>query len=207
MKLSGSGVPIWSTYLGGSDNDVGWGIAADSIGNVFVTGSTSSSGWVSGGFDTTYGGGLYDAFVVKLSGSGAHLWSTYLGGSDEDDGTDIALDGVGNVFVTGRIKSSGWVSEGFDTTPNGNYDPFVAELSGSGSHLWSTYMGGSDNDISSGIGTDGRGNIFVTGYTSSSFWILGKFDATFNGGVTDGFVAKIQQPTPARVPSWVWQLY
>jgi hypothetical protein len=74
-------------------------------------------GWVSGGFDTTHNG-ADDAFVAKLSPSVAHLWSAYLGGSSMDDGYGIAVDGSGNIVVTGFTYSSGWVSGGFDTTPS-----------------------------------------------------------------------------------------
>ena len=197
VKLSGSGSHLWSTYLGGDSGDEGRGIAADGAGNVFVTGMTYSSGWVSGGFDTTYNGGGRDAFVAELSGSGAHLWSTYLGGSELDQGRGITVNGAGNVFVTGETLSSGWVSGGFDTTFNGGYDAFVAELSGSGAHLWSTYVGGSSWDWGSGIAVDGTGNVSLTGGTMSSGWVSGGFDTTYNdAGYGDGFVAKITDGPP-----------
>jgi len=207
VELSGSGSHLWSTYLGGSDDDHGYGIALDGAGNVFVTGYTKSSGWVSGGFDTTHNG-VQDAFVAELSGSGAHLWSTYLGGSGDDQGWSIAVDGAGNAFVTGVTESSGWVSRGFGTTHNGSGDPFVAELSGSGAHLWSTYLGGSQYDFGTGIAVDGAGNVFVTGTTESSGWVSGGFDTTYNGGAYDAFVAKIlNRVGPCKVASGAWQLY
>jgi hypothetical protein len=128
-KLSGSGAHLWSTYLGGKDDEQGIGIAANGGGDVFVTGSTESSGWVSGGLDVTYNGGFDgDAFLVKISGSGAHLWSTYLGGSEDDRGVGIAADGAGNVYVTGSTTSTNWISDGFDTTYNGSGDAFVAKI-------------------------------------------------------------------------------
>jgi hypothetical protein len=192
-KLSSSGAYRWSTYLGGSDNDVGYGIAVDSSGNVYVTGNTTSSGWTSGGFDTTYNGGYDgDAFVAKLSSSGAHLWSTYLGGSVGDAGYGIAVGSSGSVYVTGNTASSGWTSGGFDTTYNGgSNDAFVAKLSSSGAHLWSTYLGGSDTDWGYGIAVDSSRNAYVTGYTYSSGWTSGGFDTTYNGGSSDAFVMSI----------------
>jgi hypothetical protein len=200
VKLSENGQPLWSTYLGGSDLDSSNGIAVDGVGNVFVTGETDSPpSWVSGGFDTTYNGGYPDAFVVKLSGSGAHLWSTYLGGSRGDSGEDIAVDHTGNVFVTGWTASAGWVSGGFDTTFNGYDDAFVVELSRSGAHLWSSYLGGSSDDYGYGIAVDGAGNVFVTGGTDSPGWVSGGFDTTYNGG-EDAFVAKVKNaPGPLCV--------
>ena len=203
VVLSESGAHIWSTYLGGSKNDYGEGIAVGDAGNIFVTGRTASSGWISGGFDTTYDG-AGDAFVVELSGNGAHLWSTYLGGNSFDSGQDIAMDDTGNVFVAGTTDSSGWVLNGFDTTLNGDRDAFVAVLSGDGTaHLWSTYLGGIDNDTGYGIAVDGAGNVFVTGYTASSGWVSGGFDTTYNGGDRDAFVAVLSGDGTAHL----WSTY
>ena len=206
-ELSGSGSHLWSTYLGGSDDDHGYGIAMDGAGDVFVTGYTKSAGWVSGGFDTTHNG-LQDAFVAELSGSGAHLWSTYLGGSADDQGWSIAVGGAGTAFVTGSTASSDWVSRGFGTTNNGGADAFVAELSGRGAHLWSTYLGGIGGDFGTGIAVDRAGNVFLTGVTESSGWVSGGFDTTYNGGAYDAFVAKIlNRLGPCKVASGAWQLY
>ncbi len=191
-KLSPGGAHLWSTYIGGTSNDEGWGIAVDPSGNILVTGLSKSSGWTSGGYDTTYNGGAYDAFVAKLSPGGAHLWSTYLGGSDIDSGLGIAVDPSGNVLVTGSTNSSGWTAGGYDTTYNGGaYDAFVAKLSPGGAHLWSTYIGGGDYDSGYGIAVDPSGNVLVSGYTNSSGWTLGGYDTTYNGGAYDAFVAKL----------------
>jgi len=199
-KLSPSGAHLWSTYLGGSEHDYGNGIAVDGSGNVLVTGYTGFPGWTSGGFDTSYNGGNWDAFVAKLSPSGAHLWSTYLGGNNSDNGFGIAVDGSGNVLVTGYTDSSGWTIGGFDTSLNGNYDAFAAKLSPSGGHLWSTYVGGSSYDYGSGIAVDGLGNVLVTGSTGSAGWTSGGFDTSYNGG-GDAFVAKISGlATPTLAP-------
>lgn len=94
----------WSSYLGGSSADSGVGIAVDGAGNVLVSGTTQSSDWTSGGFGTSFNGGL-DAFVMKLSPSGAHLWSTYVGGDRDDYGNGIAVDSVGKLFVGSRRLS------------------------------------------------------------------------------------------------------
>jgi len=146
--------------------------------NVYVTGDTYSSGWMSDGFDTSYNG-YSDAFVVKLSKDGAHLWSTFLGGSSDDEGYGIAVDGLSNVFVTGLTYSSGWVSGGFDTSFNGGQfsnDAFVVKLSKDGAHLWSTYLRGSevDVDIGYGIAVDTLSNLYVTGH--------GGLDTTIGSG-------------------------
>jgi len=179
----------WSTYLGSGGDDYGLGIAVGASGGVYVTGVTQSSGWASGGFDPTYNGGQ-DAFVVKLSSSGEHVWSTYLGGSSSDSGDGIAVDASGSVYVTGTSDSSGWTSGGFDPTYNGGGDAFVAKLSASGEHLWSTYLGGGDDDQGGGITVDTSGAIYVTGATRSSGWTSGGFDTTYGGG-RDAFVVKL----------------
>ena len=198
--LSASGQHLWSTYLGGDSDDYGIGIAADSLGSVYVVGKSYSSGWTSGGFETTYSGSG-DAFVAKLSASGQHLWSTYLGGSGLDSGLDIAVDTSGDVYVTGATYSSGWTSGGFDTTHNGVYDAFVAKLSDSGAHLWSTYLGGSSENYGQGIAVDVSGSVYVAGTTGSSGWTSGGFDTTYDGE-DDAFVAKLSSSG-----AYVWSTY
>ena len=105
-KLNSGGAFIWSTYVGGSGYDYGYDIAVDASSNVYVTGWTSSADLASGGFDTIYNGGIYDAFIAKLNSDGAHLCSTYLGaGTDSqwgDYGWGIAVDSSGTVYVTGH---------------------------------------------------------------------------------------------------------
>jgi hypothetical protein len=148
--------------LGGDNSDPTYGIAVDATGSVYVTGATQSSNWTSGGFDLIYGGGQ-DAFVVKLSAGGEHVWSTYLGDSSLDSGNGIAIDVSGNVYVTGTTYSPDWTNGGFDLLYNGGGDAFVAQLSAGGAHLWSTYLGGSDRDEGLGIAVDASARIYVTG--------------------------------------------
>ena len=170
----------------------------DAAGNVLVTGWTGWPGWTSGGFDTSYNG-YGDAFAAKLSPSGAHLWSTYLGGGSEDYGYGIAVDAAGNVLVTGWTASAGWTSGGFDTSYNGgSTDAYVVKLSSSGAHLWSTYLGGSDDDRGGGIAVGAAGNVLVTGWTASAGWTSGGFDTSYNGGSYDAFVAQIYDGPVAR---------
>ncbi|MHB1034950.1 MAG: DUF7948 domain-containing protein [Pirellulales bacterium] len=204
-KLSPSGVHLWSTYLGGSGPDVARSIVVDHVGNALVTGTTDSSSWISGGFDTTLGS-FRDAFVAKLDPTGGHIWSTYLGGSGlgvaPDYGYGIAVDLIGNAFVTGYTQCDRWVSGGFDTSFNGSRDGFVAKLSPTGAHLWSTYLGGSGSESGYGVAVDSAGNALVTGWTDSTLWAEGGFTTTYGGGLSDAFVAKLS-PTGAHV----WSAY
>jgi hypothetical protein len=129
LNRAGSGL-AYTTFLGGSDLDAGYGIAVDGVGSAYVTGFTWSPNFPTtpGAFDTSYNGG-FDAFVAKLNGTGGGLaHATFLGGSDE--GRAIAVDGVGNAYVTGDTSSSDFpiTPDAFDTSYNGGFDAFVAQL-------------------------------------------------------------------------------
>ena len=182
---------MWSTYLGGGENDSGYDVAIDSGGSVLVTGCTVSSGWVSGGFDATYGGGSCDAFVVKLSPSGGHLWSTYLGDNEPKTLQGVAVDSADNVLIVGFTESLGWVSGGYDTGRSGVSDGFVAKLSPDGAHLWSTYLGGASNDLASDVAVDSGDSLLVVGYGGPSGWVSGGFDTHYGGETYDAFVVKL----------------
>ena len=199
-KLTSVGGHAWSTYMGGSDDDYGSGVAVDGSGDVYVAGETFSSGWVSGGFDESHNGGS-DVFVAKLTSVGGHAWSTYMGGSDYDEGYGIAVDGSGGAYVTGETASPGWASDGFDTTLDGESDAFVAKLTSVGVHAWSTYTGGGEWDYGSGIAVDGFGGVYVTGETASPGWASGGFDTTLDGE-SDAFVAKLNS-----VGGHAWSTY
>ncbi len=195
-KLSPDGEHLWSTYFGGPGRESGSGIATDEYGNVLVTGSTNSAGWVSGGFDTTIvgqddQGDLHsDAFVAKLSPDGAHVWSTYFGGTDIDWGSDLAIDDNGNIVVSGRTYSTDFISGGYDTSFGGSFDAFVAKFSTDGEPLWSSYLGGGGEERAHGLALDRVGNILVAGDTWSAGWISGGYNDSRNG-LRDGFVAKL----------------
>jgi uncharacterized protein (TIGR03382 family) len=186
----------WASYLGGTGQERGNGIAVDGSGNVYVTGVTSSTEFPTpGGFDTTKGGSQ-DAFVTKVNANGQGLaWSSYLGGSINDSGLGIAVDGSGNVYVTGETSSADFpTTGGFDTTLGPPRDAFVTKVNGNGQGLaWSSYLGGSYTDEGRGIAVDGSGNAYVTGETSSTdFPTTGGFDTTHGGNFSsDAFVVRI----------------
>src|SRR5438309_281207 len=201
----------YSTYLGGSDFDAAGGIAVDSAGNAFVTGDTSSANFptTSGAFQTTYGGNS-DAFVTKLNPTGSALiYSTYLGGSGDDIGFGIAVDSAGNAFVAGITDSANFPTTpgAFQTTYGGgsiNGDGFVAKLNPTGSALiYSTYLGGSGDDLGFGIAVDSAGNAYVTGLTDSANFPTtpGAFQTTYGGGNADAFVTKLNPTGSALIYS------
>ncbi|GAB4490534.1 MAG: hypothetical protein OHK0045_15230 [Raineya sp.] len=125
---------IYSTYIGGSNDEWGHDIAIDGSGNAYVMGTTNSINYdiTPGAFQTTYGGGSNDVFVTKLDATGSSLvYSTYIGGSGSDYGHGIAIDGSGNAYVTGYTNSTDYdiTSGAFQTTyGGGNYDVFVTKL-------------------------------------------------------------------------------
>ena len=197
-KLSPAGNSlVYSTYLGGSGSggDYGAGIAVDGAGSAYVTGETQSTDFPTvTPFDGTLNG-YSDAFVTKLSPAGNSLvYSTYLGGSGEERGTGIAVDGAGSAYVTGDASSTDFPTvTPFDGTLNGRYDAFVTKLNpGGGSLVYSTYLGGSNSDGGEGIAVDGAGSAYVTGETMSfDFPTVTPFDGTYDGSQGDAFVTKL----------------
>ena len=197
-KLNPAGTAlIYSTYLGGSGTDQGFGIAVDAAGNAYVTGNAASTNFptTAGAFQTTFGGNI-DAFIAKLNPPGtALLYSTYLGGSGQDGGTNIAVDAAGNAYVTGPTSSTNFptTAGAFQATFGGSFDVFVTKLNPTGTGLvYSTYLGGSGSDQGFGIALDAAGNAYITGFTLSTNFptTVGAFQTTF-GGSFDAFVSKL----------------
>ena len=193
------------SYLGGADTDFGNGIAVDSAGNAYVTGSTNSTNFPTGSpFQGTNGGGS-DAFVAKLNAAGSALvYSTYLGGSSNDNGYGIAVDSSGNAYVTGYTSSSNFPTASPLQRANagGAFDAFVAKLDGSGSALiYSTYLGGRGDDGGGGIAVDAVGNAYVTGSTNSTNFPTGSIALQGANGGYDAFVAKLNAAGSALVYS------
>ncbi|MCE3294945.1 MAG: cell surface glycoprotein (s-layer protein) related protein [Crocinitomicaceae bacterium] len=198
-KLNATGTAlVYSTYVGGSGNDVGRGIALDASGNAYIIGYTSSSNYdvTAGVFQSTKGGVTDDVFVTKLNATGsALLYSTYIGGSGTDLGRAIALDASGNAYITGSTASSNYdVTPGvFQAVLGANKDIFVTKLDSTGTALlYSTYIGGSGYEDAYSIAIDTSGNAYVTGWTESADYDVtpGAFQST-NEGYSDIFVTKL----------------
>jgi hypothetical protein len=195
-KLNPTGSSLlYSTYLGGSGSDEinvsGPGIALDGTGGAYVTGFTSSRDFPTtlGAFQPAFGGGVFDAFVTKLNPTGSGLvYSTYLGGSDYDLGSGIAVGVLGNAYVTGSTNSADFptTAGAFQATPGAG---FVTNIDPTGSTLvYSTYLVGA---VGAGIAVDGAGHAYVTGFAGPNFLTTaGAFQPAF-GGVGDAFVTKL----------------
>jgi hypothetical protein len=200
-KLSPDGKTLeYSSFIGGTEGDYPNGIAVDAGGASYVAGSTRSSDFPTtpGAYDTSFNGGTNDAFVTKLSAEGSTLhYSTFLGGTGADYAYGgVAVDASGCSYVAGGTGSSDFPTTlgAYDTSFNGSMDVFVTKLSADGSALgYSTLMGGTADDLVSGIVIEGAGNAYLTGYTYSSDFPVtpGAYDTSYNGGISDVFVATL----------------
>jgi hypothetical protein len=208
-KLSPDGSSLaYATYLGGNGFDQGLGIALDPAGNVYVAGFTQSTDFLTtpGAFQRDSGRVAFNGFVAKFNSTGSALvYSTYLGGGFTD-AKDIAVDGEGNVYVTGST------GPGITTTPGsvqpafggGTGDGYIAKLNPTGSALvYSTYLGGDSFDIGVGIAVDAAGNAYVTGATGSSDFPItaGAVQPIFGGDFPDAFITKLNPSGSAIVYS------
>jgi len=193
-KLSSDGTAlVYCTYLGGSGDDVAYGIAVDATGAVYVTGSTTSQNFPAVHALQSKLAGERNAFVVKLAAAGNSLvYSTYLGGSASDSGNGIAVDASGSAYVTGDTTSLNFPANGWQRASHGGQDAFVAKLSADGSHLaYSTYLGGSSMDHGAAIAVDTTGAAWVAGSTwSADFPVANAFQSASGGG-QDAFTARL----------------
>jgi hypothetical protein len=201
VKLNAAGSALdYATFLGGSALDGGTGIAMDGSGAVSVGGYTQSPDFpvTLGAFDTSFNGDS-DAFVAKLNPAGSALaYATFLGGTDYDSVSEIAVDASRATYITGATRSSGFPTtpDAFDTSYNGNEDIFVGRLDPAGSALvYATFLGGSSRDLGQGIAVNGNGAAYVTGETESADFPITPyaFDPSFGGGfmIPTSFVAQL----------------
>jgi len=165
----------YSTYLGGTDGDIGHSIAVDNEGNVYITGETISTDFptTAGAFQTTLNGSSANAFITKLASDGSTLsYSTYLGGTTSDsEAYGIAVDTEGNAYITGQTDAIDFptTAGAFQTVNYGVGNVFLTKLNPTGTELlYSTYLGGSIADVGSGIAVDGGGFAYISGYTYST---------------------------------------
>ncbi len=199
-KLNSDGnALLFSTYIGGAENDTWPTVAVDTADNVYVAGITKSVDFpvTPGAFDVSYNSGGSDAFAMKLNSTGmALIYSTFLGGNDADFAYSIAVDTAMNAYVTGGAWSVDFPTtpSAFDRLQSGSCDVFVTKISVTGGSLdYSTFLGGGGFDVGLSIAVDSSGLAFVTGSIDSlNFPVTpGAYDSSFNGGLYDAFIAKL----------------
>jgi photosystem II stability/assembly factor-like uncharacterized protein len=190
LNASGSGL-IYSTYLGGSGDDFGQGIAVDSAGNAIVVGQTTSSSFPTLNAFQSALSGSNEAFVTKFNSTGnALVYSTYLGGSGTfDNANGVAVDANGSAYVTGSTNSANFPTLNPFQATLGGTDAFVTKINNSGALAYSTFLGGPDGEVGWGIAVDLSGSAYVTGQAGSNFPLVNPIQPTNVGG--DAFVTKL----------------
>ena len=192
---------VFATYLGGNGGDSGNAIALDANGNVFITGTTSSTNFpVRNAQQPNYGGGN-DVFVAKLDPTGALLWCTYLGGSSSENSGTVATDSSGAVYVTGQTTSTNFPTlSAFQTTLKGAVTPTLPNWTPMETGFL-TYLGGSNVEYGFGIAVDAAGNAAISGYTASvDFPTVHPFQAV-KGSSNHAFAAKLNATGTALIYS------
>ncbi|MEP7218828.1 MAG: SBBP repeat-containing protein [Bacteroidota bacterium] len=193
-KLDHAGALVYATYLGGEGSELGHGIATDSSGAAYITGLTGSLTFPTLHALQGHLAGYDDVFVTKLTANGTLVYSTYLGGSRDDAGYCIAADGQGNAYISGVTVSENFPLRFPAQSKYGGviFDAFVTKITSDGSLAYSTYLGGSDDDVGFGITTDSKGNAYVTGTTkSTNFPTLNPKQPQFGGGVYEAFLTRL----------------
>ena len=196
LKLTQSGSRLWCTYYGGTLEESIPRVSARS-GNIILVGKAWSDNLGSSGTHQPNRSGYYDGIIVKFNASGGRIWASYYGGLEYEDILGVAQNQNGTIFIAGSTESqTGVATTGvFQTTYGGGDvygDAFVASLSQSGSRLWGSYYGGSDDDLGKGVHCDLNGNVFIIGQTSSVSGIAssGSYQETY-GLYKDVFFAKL----------------
>ena len=159
----------WATYYGSTEEEHTYGAETDALGNVYITGHSSSSLQIaSGGYQNNYGGGVADAFLVKFNSVGVRQWATYYGGDATDVSYSCAIDLFGNVYMGGATNSATNIAfNGHQNNPTGA-DAFLVKFNSAGVRQWATYYGGNGGNAIRSCAVDGDGNIYATGETNSS---------------------------------------
>ena len=193
-KLNADGTLAYSTYVGGTDRDVAYGIAVDINGAAVIVGETESDNFTANSDGSEdLGGGATDGFIVRISPTGTEVdFSQFFGGNGSERALGIALDDASSAYVVGSTTSTDIaVSSGFQEENAGGTDAFVFKFDAEGTEIYSSYFGGVGFDEGTGIGVDSTGNAYISGTTESPDLATAQAaQGSFQGG-SDAFVAKI----------------
>jgi hypothetical protein len=204
-KLSSSGSRLpYSTFLGGADIENAYGVDIDAMGNAFVAGVTTSGDFPTRNAYQPSNAASYEAFISKISSSGSTLaYSTYLGGSQQEEAHAISVDAAAQAYVTGRTISADFPTLYPCQAENrGSYDIFVSKIASTGEALlYSTYLGGTASEEGWGISVDTEGYAYVTGFSKSSdFPTRAPLQASLSG-FQDAFVIRLNRGYPSLLYS------
>jgi hypothetical protein len=193
VKFNSSASLLWYASIGGSEDEICTSVCSDANSNVYMAGYTKSeSSIASSGYQNTLSGG-YDAFLVKFNQNGTLKWSTYYGGSDDENTNDIKADANNYIYLVGSTSSSSEIaSGGFQNSQGSATDGYIVKFSSTGKLKWASYYGGDEDDVINAISIDSKNNLYVAGTTSSSSGMnTSKGYQSMIGGYKDGFIAKI----------------
>lgn len=201
-KFNSTGGVRWCTYLGGTDPDYPQGVGTDVSGDVYIAGTTTSTGLAYGNnvYQNSIIGGS-ESFLTKYDSSGARSWFTYFGGLQADLTSDIAIDATGNVCFSGTTASGGLgtANAWHPSLTGSNTDAFLAVFSPSGSRTYVTYFGDSGVENAFGISYSRLGDLFMAGCTNSTTGITHYANQPVIGGNQDAYICKFKADTSAFI--------
>ena len=211
-KFDANGTRQWSTYYGGIGDDWAYNCVLDGFGNIYIAGTTSLPSQAVISTPTShqplFGGGSYDAFLLKLSPTGSRQWCTFYGGSSTEDYAYCSIDPSGNIYLTGVTTSTAAISTPCSYQQNyggGVGDAYLVKFDGTGLRLWGSYYGGAGTEEWPTCSTDPFGNVYITGGTNSTaagiIASAGSHQAAFAGGPFDGFLVKFDGCIPIAPPN------
>jgi hypothetical protein len=196
VKFNSAGIRQWATYYGTVVDDHAYGCAVDNSGNVYISGDTQSPTNIATvtSHQSTFGGGITDAFLAQFNSTGALQWATYYGGSADDIGQLCSTDPSGDIYLIGNTYSTNNISSvgSHQINIGGTQDAFLVKFNSLGVRQWGTYYGGSGDEFSYRVCTDAGNNAYISGYTAStnSISTIGSHQPIHGGGVYDAFLVK-----------------
>ncbi len=184
-KLDPNGNLVWNTFMGSAWDDYAYGLAVDGNGNVYVTGEAGGDWSCAPTPCTVSPYNDVDSFVARLDTDGTLVWITFSGGTGAENGSAIALDAAGNVYVSGSSTATWGLPK--SAYAGGTSDAFAAAYDLNGGSIWNTFLGGTGSDFGAGIAVDGNGDTFVSGFSDGSWGS----PVQAHAGLDDGFAARL----------------
>jgi len=196
----------WATYLGGTERDVSFALGVDHYNNVYIGGKTNSDGLATSGAYQATRGGIDDAILAKFDPTGGIVWSTYFGGTDNDEWRDIQFDNENHFYTCGYTESSAGIatSGAWQEAYGGAGDGDITKWNLDGSVVWSTYYGGPGQDRYHVLNIDLQGNVYLCGTTGSVSGVTtsGAYQTLYGGGGEDMWLSKF-----TKDDHLVWSTY